>query len=77
MDPGTASYAGNPSVTSAGASDVFVLKVDSSGAQVWLQRLGSTGADAGQGIALTPYSYERLDSLTGYEAGMPNPGFYD
>jgi hypothetical protein len=29
-----------------------------------------------RGIALTPYSYERLDSLRGYEAGMPNPGFY-
>ena len=29
-----------------------------------------------QGISLTPYSYERLDSLTGYEAGMPGPGFY-
>jgi hypothetical protein len=28
------------------------------------------------GIALTPYSYERLDSLQGYNAGMPNPGFY-
>lgn len=30
-----------------------------------------------RGIALTPYSYERLDSLTGYNSGMPNPGFYD
>ena len=29
-----------------------------------------------RGIAITPYSYERLDSLRGYEAGMPNPGFY-
>jgi len=29
------------------------------------------------GIALTPYSYERLDGLHGYDAGMPNPGFYD
>jgi hypothetical protein len=29
-----------------------------------------------RGIALTPYSFERLDSLVGYEAGMPNPGFY-
>ncbi|SFH92584.1 hypothetical protein SAMN05421753_10433 [Planctomicrobium piriforme] len=29
------------------------------------------------GIALTTYSYERLDSLTGYNAGMPNPGFYE
>lgn len=30
-----------------------------------------------RGIALTPYSYDRLDSLKGYEAGMPGPGFYD
>jgi hypothetical protein len=29
-----------------------------------------------RGIALTPYSYERLDSLTGYDAGVPSPGFY-
>ena len=28
-------------------------------------------------VALTPYSFEALDALTGYEAGMPNPGFYD
>ncbi len=31
---------------------------------------------AEQGIALTPYSFERLDSLKGYNAGMPSPGFY-
>jgi hypothetical protein len=31
---------------------------------------------AERGIALTPYSYERLDGLRGYDAGMPNPGFY-
>jgi Family of unknown function (DUF5682) len=29
-----------------------------------------------QGIALTPYTYDRLDNLRGYNAGMPNPGFY-
>ena len=29
-----------------------------------------------RGIALTPYSYERLDALVGYHSGMPNPGFY-
>ena len=29
-----------------------------------------------KGIALTPYSYKRLDGLAGYEAGMPSPGFY-
>jgi hypothetical protein len=30
-----------------------------------------------RGIALTPYSFERLDGLAGYDSGMPNPGFYD
>ncbi|MEW4564785.1 DUF5682 family protein [Bremerella sp. JC770] len=30
-----------------------------------------------QGIALTTYSYERLDNLSGYNAGMPSPGFYE
>ncbi|HEY6727385.1 MAG TPA: DUF5682 family protein [Polyangiaceae bacterium] len=29
------------------------------------------------GIALTAYSYARLDALTGYDAGMPSPGFYE
>lgn len=29
-----------------------------------------------RGISLTPYSYVRLDSLSGYESGMPSPGFY-
>jgi hypothetical protein len=33
-------------------------------------------AGAERGIALTPFSYERLDNLRGYDAGMPNPGFY-
>lgn len=26
---------------------------------------------------LVPYSFEQLDALAGYAAGMPNPGFYD
>lgn len=33
-------------------------------------------ANGDSGIALTPYSYERLDNLKGYDSGMPNPGFY-
>jgi Mg-chelatase subunit ChlD len=37
---------------------------------------GGQGGGPERGIALTPYSYARLDSMTGYEAGMPNPGFY-
>ncbi|MEM6275000.1 MAG: DUF5682 family protein [Myxococcota bacterium] len=31
---------------------------------------------SGRGITLTPYSYQALDQLTGYNAGMPSPGFY-
>jgi Family of unknown function (DUF5682) len=34
------------------------------------------GPTPDRGIALTPFSYPRLDGLTGYEAGMPSPGFY-
>jgi hypothetical protein len=29
-----------------------------------------------QGLALTPFTDARLDGLSGYEAGMPSPGFY-
>ncbi|MDP4179524.1 MAG: DUF5682 family protein [Bacillota bacterium] len=29
------------------------------------------------GCTLTPFSNERLDSLTGYKSGMPGPGFYE
>ncbi len=36
----------------------------------------SSMPDAERGIALTPFTYDRLDSLTGYDAGMPSPGFY-
>lgn len=30
-----------------------------------------------RGTALTTYSYRQLDSLTGYDAGLPSPGFYE
>jgi hypothetical protein len=39
--------------------------------------LGSdTEPSSDTGIALTPYADARLDNLTGYDAGMPSPGFY-
>ncbi|WP_309707371.1 DUF5682 family protein, partial [Armatimonas sp.] len=34
------------------------------------------GLGGSSNLALTPYSYARLDSLTGYASGMPSPGFY-
>jgi hypothetical protein len=38
--------------------------------------LAASAEIVNQGIALTPYNYDRLDNLTGYNSGMPNPGFY-
>ena len=37
----------------------------------------TAGVPEERGLALTPYSYAQMDALRGYEAGMPNPGFYD
>ena len=39
-------------LTSAGSLEIFVSKLDSSGNFVWAKAMGSTGADAGVGIAL-------------------------
>jgi len=51
-----------------GAPSSFVLRPSSEGE--------SDPSSVEQGIALTPFSDARLDSLAGYEAGMPSPGFY-
>ena len=48
FDPG----AGEANLTSAGGSDVFVSKLDSSGNFVWAKRFGGTSTDAGFGIAV-------------------------
>ena len=46
------------------------------GEQVPLPQSADPLEIAARGIALTPYSYRRLDALVGYEAGMPGPAFY-
>lgn len=33
--------------------------------------------EARYGTYLVPYSFHRLDAFTGYEAGLPSPGWYD
>lgn len=80
LDPG----AGVMTETSAGSSDVFVLKLDSAGTFAWADAFGGAGADNGFGIAVdssgTVYlagSYQRtvafdLDS-TGANT-LINPG---
>jgi hypothetical protein len=48
FDPG----AGTVSLTSAGADDIFVSKLDSSGNFVWAKGMGGTSFDQGTGIAV-------------------------
>lgn len=63
----------------AGASELAVRTgVDSEAALIGSEALPEEppAGELERGIALTPYSYQRLDSLTGYESGMPSPGFY-
>lgn len=52
---GTADFDPGPGVvalTSAGSADVFVSKLDASGGLLWAERMGGTGFDAGNGLAL-------------------------
>ncbi len=46
LDPGV----GTANFTSAGSNDIFISKLDSSGAFVWAKKIGSTGDDAGNSI---------------------------
>ena len=43
---------GNGDITAAGGSDIFVLKLDSSGAFQWVYTAGGSGNDNGKGIAV-------------------------
>lgn len=52
FDPGVAQL----NITSAGGSDVYVSKLDTSGDLVWAGAMGGTGADEATGIALDPSS---------------------
>ena len=48
FDPG----AGTANLVSAGSSDVFVSKLDSTGAFVWAKQFGGTGSDASNSVAV-------------------------
>ncbi len=48
FDPGAGSF----NLTSAGAEDVFVSKLDSAGSFVWARRMGGTGSDCAYGVVV-------------------------
>ncbi|MDI1452031.1 hypothetical protein [Polyangium sp. 6x1] len=43
---------GGETLTSAGATDVFVAKLDGNGAPIWAKSFGSTGLDSGMDVAV-------------------------
>jgi hypothetical protein len=53
---GTATF-GTTSLTSAGSTDIFVAKINSSGAWQWAVRVGGTGADSGNSLDSYTTSY--------------------
>jgi hypothetical protein len=50
----TATFGTSPTLTSAGAEDVFVARVDPSGAWVWATRAGGSSADESFGVSALP-----------------------
>jgi hypothetical protein len=48
---GTATFAPGTTLTSAGSTDVFVVRYDTSGTVQWATSIGGTGPDSGRGIA--------------------------
>ncbi|WP_343748083.1 SBBP repeat-containing protein [Fluviicola sp.] len=69
--PGTANFnpAGTANLTSAGANDIFVSKLDNNGNYVWAKNIGGASHDYGQGIALDASGNIYL---TGSFAGLAN-----
>ncbi len=70
---------GDPSqtvLTSAGQSDIFVAKYDSSGALVWAKRAGGSSSDLGRGIAVdglgNSYVTGNFDGSATFGLGEPN-----
>lgn len=49
---GTITFTGGPTLTSAGGTDIYVVKVDGNANHVWSQRFGGTGNDFPRGIAV-------------------------
>jgi hypothetical protein len=65
FDPGAGAY----NLTSAGGVDIFIMKLDASGNFAWAGRMGGTGDDVGNSIALDPLSNVHV---TGYFTGNVN-----
>jgi hypothetical protein len=71
FDPGPGVY----NLTSAGAKDIFILKLDAAGNFLWAKSMGGTGMDSGFSICLDPqgqiYTAGYFSATTDFDPG-PN-----
>ncbi|MFC1735979.1 SBBP repeat-containing protein [Candidatus Hydrogenedentota bacterium] len=74
FDPGPGTY----NLTSAGGNDIFVSKLDSTGAFAWAMRFGGTGLDGGRSVAVdgsgNVYTTGLFHGTVDFD---PGPGTYD
>ncbi len=74
FDPG----AGTSNLVSAGSTDIFVSKLDSSGNYVWAKKMGGTGADIGRSVSLDSDSNTYVaGQFTGTADFDPRSGTYN
>src|SRR3989344_2124164 len=74
FDPGE----GTANLTSAGANDIFVCKLDSAGNLIWAKQLGGTGVDVGSAIDIDASGNVYISG--GFEATVdfdPGSGIYN
>jgi hypothetical protein len=68
---GTANFGGN-NLVSAGAGDIFVMRLDAAGAHVWSERFGDAADESGSGIAVDALGTNV--AVVGYYGGSPDFG---
>ena len=61
---------GNLGATNVGDKDIYIAKLDTSGAQLWLQQFGSAGEDKAWGVAATGDGI-RVGGMTSGALGTP------
>lgn len=74
LDPGGGVY----NLTSAGGSDIYILKLDGLGNFIWARSVGGIGTDANESVAIDPAGNVYVGGSFGFTADFdPGPGIYN